>query len=75
MKYYEEIITKQGLKADRCIMIGNNVNEDMIVEAIGIDTFLLTDCLINPDNKDISHYKKRTMDDLYEFIKSLPIIS
>ena len=75
LKYYEEIIRKQDLRKEKCIMVGNNVNEDMIVETIGIDTFLLTDCLINSDNKDISQYKNGTMNDLYKFIKNLPIIS
>ncbi|NLJ97517.1 MAG: HAD family hydrolase [Clostridiales bacterium] len=75
IRYYEEIIAKQELQADKCIMVGNNVNEDMIVETVGLDTFLLTDCLINPDNKDISQYKNGSIDELYQFIKNLPIIS
>lgn len=71
IKYYEEILNKLGVKSNQCIMVGNNVKEDMIASTIGIDTFLVTDCLLNPENKDISQYKNGTMSEFYEFIKKL----
>ena len=37
-------------------MVGNDVNEDMVAETLGMKVFLLTDCLLNKDNKDISAY-------------------
>lgn len=72
IKYYEEILKKQGLKYDQCIMVGNNVKEDMIASTMGIDTFLATDCLINPDHDDINQYKNGTIEDFFEYIKQLP---
>lgn len=54
--YYREILRQQGLTPEECIMVGNDVGEDMIAGSLGMQVFLLTDCLINRENKDISAY-------------------
>ena len=46
-----DILNKLNCKAEECIMIGNDVDEDMVASNLGIKTFLLTDCLINKNNK------------------------
>jgi len=46
-KYYEEVIARMGLQPEECVMVGNDVTEDMVAEPIGMKVFLLTDCLIN----------------------------
>lgn len=46
--YYREILGKLRLKPEGCLMVGNDVQED--VEAAGqagLDAFLVTDCLIS----------------------------
>ncbi len=55
--YYREILTKCGLDARDCLMVGNDVGEDMIAETLGMQTFLLTDCLINRRNEDIDRWR------------------
>ena len=38
-------------------MIGNDVDEDIIAStSVGFNAFLLTDCIINKQDKDISQY-------------------
>jgi len=71
-KYYEEILFAMGKKASQCIMVGNDVKEDMCAAGLGMDTFLLTECLINTDNSEISGYRQGSFDDLLEFIRQLP---
>lgn len=71
LEYYKDILNKLDCKAEECLMIGNDVNEDMIVEELGIDTFLLTECLINKDNKDISKYKNGNYKYLIDYLKSI----
>lgn len=45
--YYREICQKLSLDPTRCLMIGNNADEDVrAARATGMDTYLLTDCLI-----------------------------
>ncbi|MGN0165460.1 MAG: HAD family hydrolase [Lachnospiraceae bacterium] len=69
--YYQEIINKLNVSPDECLMVGNDVNEDMIAETLGMKVFLLTDCLINKDNKDISVYPHGGFNELNQFISKL----
>ena len=52
-------------------MVGNDAKEDTAVEALGIPVFLLTDCLINSDGRDISKYPNGGFDELIAYIHSL----
>ena len=49
----------------------NDVCEDMIARELGMHVFLLTDCLINKDNADISIYPNGNFDALLHYIKKL----
>lgn len=69
--YYREILDKLHLKAEECIMVGNDVSEDMIAKKLGFQVFLLTDCLINKENQDISQYPNGSFPELLNFIRSL----
>ncbi len=51
--YYREILQKLDLRAEDCLMVGNDADEDGAVEALGIPLFLLTDCLINKSGKEL----------------------
>lgn len=55
-RYYIEVTEKLGCKPDECLMIGNDVTEDMVAETVGMRVFLLTDCLINKEEKELSLY-------------------
>lgn len=66
--YYREILKCLKINADECLMVGNDVSEDMIAESIGMKVFLLTDCLINKEHKDISIYPRGSFEQLENFI-------
>ncbi len=68
-KYYNEILEKLGLKAEETLMVGNDISEDMVAKTLGIDVFLLTDCLINKTEENISEYPNGSFNDLIEYIK------
>ena len=68
--YYKDIINRIGVNADECLMVGNDVTEDMIAKSIGMNVFLLTDCLINKAEKDISEYPNGNFDQLMVFIQN-----
>ena len=74
LKYYEELLDKLNLKGEECLMVGNDVNEDMIAERLGMKVFLLTDCLLNPDNKDISRYPHGNFSDLENYLLKLNVL-
>lgn len=67
-EYYNEILKKCGLSADKCLMAGNDVIDDMSAKQVGVDVFLLTDNLINVKNEDISAYPQGDFDDLIDYL-------
>lgn len=69
--YYEDILREIGVKGEECLMVGNDVNEDMVAANLGMRVFLLTDCMINRDDKDIFIYPHGSFEELTEFIKNL----
>jgi FMN phosphatase YigB (HAD superfamily) len=72
LDYYEEVLKNLGREARECIMIGNDVKEDMCAANLGMDTYLLTDCLICPEEEDIAGYQQGDFDMLLTFINELP---
>ena len=68
LKYYEEVLEKTGYKPDEVIMVGNDVREDMIVNKLGIDSYLITDCLLNLDNEDINKYKHGNFEEIMNLV-------
>ena len=69
--YYQDVVSALGVSPSECLMVGNDVREDMVAQSLGMNVFLLTDCLINRDNQDISVYPHGNFDDLKEFINTL----
>jgi FMN phosphatase YigB (HAD superfamily) len=69
--YYREILNKLALSADECLMVGNDVREDMIARDVGMEVFLLPKDLINRDNKDISQYPHGDFNDLKAYIEKI----
>lgn len=70
--YYTEILTKLGLQPEECVMIGNDAIEDTAALKAGIQhVFLLTDCLLNKDGRDISAYPHGGVEELKAFIRNL----
>ncbi len=67
--YYKEILETMHILPEECLMVGNDVGEDMVAEALGMKVFLITNCLINKDGKDISAYPHGTLSDLIGFLK------
>ena len=67
-QYYRETIGKMGLQPQDCLMVGNDVQEDMVAATIGMQVFLLTDCLLNKGNADISQYPNGNFEQLMQFI-------
>lgn len=51
--YYRELLVRMNLRAEQCLMVGNDAEEDMIAETLGMGVFLLTDCLVNRGNRQI----------------------
>lgn len=71
-KYYEELLERHNLNPEECIMVGNDVEEDMIpTEKLGMRGFLLTNCLINKKNQDISKYPQGDFEALKVYLEEI----
>ncbi len=68
IKYYEEILDKMGLDPKECLMVGNDVAEDMIASNLGMEVYLVTDCLINSKGLDIANYPQGSLNDLLNYL-------
>lgn len=69
--YYQEILKKISCPAADCLMVGNDAEEDLAAQAVGIKVFLLTDCLINKKGRDISHIPQGGFDRLRQYIEEI----
>ncbi len=69
--YYKQVAARMGVEPDECLMVGNDVGDDMIAETLGMKVFLLTECLINSKGEDISRYPQGDFDDLMRYVTSL----
>ena len=68
--YYRDVLAALGETAENCIMVGNDVDEDMLAaSAVGIRTFLLTDCIINKHNADVADIPQGGFPELLAFLK------
>lgn len=70
LNYFEEICSVCGIHPEESMMIGNDVDEDMIASRLGFDTYLITDCLINRSDKSLSLYKHGSFGDFYDYLTS-----
>lgn len=52
LAYYQEILEDNGLIASECLMVGNDVEEDLIARHLGMKTALLTDDLIHRNSDE-----------------------
>ena len=67
--YYLEITRRLGVRPEECLMVGNDVTEDMVAKKTGMQVFLLTDCLINREQKDISVFENGSFDQLMAYLE------
>lgn len=71
LDYYRELLAELDCPAENCLMVGNDVAEDMVAEQLGMKVFLLSDCIINKHGEDISRYPNGSFDDLLQYIQVL----
>ncbi|MCD8156827.1 MAG: HAD family hydrolase [Clostridiales bacterium] len=68
LSYYLEVARHLGVAPEECLMVGNDVGEDMVARETGMEVFLLTDCLLNRENKNISDYPQGGFSNLSDFL-------
>lgn len=71
LDYYRDILNRLNVKPEECLMVGNDISEDMVAAELGMKVFLLTNCLINKDNADISIYPGGGFPQLLDFLREI----
>lgn len=67
--YYREILEKLGLRAEDCLMVGNDATEDLAAAELGLPVFLLTDCLINKNGVELSSLPHGGFEELKHWLR------
>ena len=67
--YYREVLDKLGSEAEECIMVGNDVDEDILpARQVGMKTFLLDHSLLNRKGRDLTGIERGGFAELKEFL-------
>lgn len=67
--YYRDLLEKLSVTPEECLMVGNDADEDMAAATLNMKVFLLTNCLINKRNRDISGFPQGDFDALLAYIE------
>lgn len=72
LNFYRELLIDINRAPVNCIMVGNDVDEDMVAKEIGIQTYLVDEFLIGDKegSENIDH--SGSYKDFYNFAKELP---
>ncbi|HOP73435.1 MAG TPA: HAD family hydrolase [Bacillota bacterium] len=73
--FYQEILTHINKEPSQCLMVGNDVQEDLIAGKLGIKTFLITDHLIHRNTCEIRSDYQGNYEAFHSFVKSLPQVN
>lgn len=68
-EYYRQILRELELEPEECLMVGNDVSEDMIAGELGMEVFLLPACLINKGGQETRRYPQGDFGGLLCFIR------
>ncbi len=69
--YYRDVADAVGFAPEECLMVGNDISDDMPAAAVGMRVFLLTDCLIAKEGERVEDYPHGGFDDLMAYIERL----
>lgn len=74
VEYYREVLDLLGVAPEECLMVGNDVAEDLVARKLGIKTFLVEDCLLNQHNLPVETDYRGSFADLVRFVESLLLV-
>ncbi len=71
LDYFRQVAVTIGVEPEDCLMVGNDVDDDMVAEKLGMKVFLLTDNLINKSNTEISAFPNGDFEALNNYIDTI----
>lgn len=70
-KYYKQILEHNALLPEECMMVGNDVQEDMMAGKLGLKTYLVEDCMLHRTDEEVITTYRGSMNDFLAFAKTL----
>ena len=71
--YFEDLLALLGKRPEDCMMVGNDVEDDMVSSSsLGIRNYLITDFLLNRKKRDEGQWTHGTFEDFLAFAAGLP---
>lgn len=67
--YFAEILQLIGRRPEECLMVGNDVDEDGAAQKVGIQTFFITDHLINRNDRPLPEGRHGTLAEFLAFVE------
>jgi FMN phosphatase YigB (HAD superfamily) len=71
IQFYHEVLTDISKDAKDCMMVGNDVEEDMIAGQLGMQSFLITNHIIKRSKDDVCCTYQGVYEDFLRFAKSV----
>ena len=70
-EYFRGILEEFSLEPSECLMVGNDVAEDLSIRSLGVKTYLVTDTMENKENLPIDTEYMGTLDELLKFMETI----
>lgn len=70
--YYRDILEQGGRKAEECLMVGNNPVDDMAAAQAGLEVYLVTDYIENPEGLPVDGFPHGSFRELEARLAALP---
>ena len=70
-EYFRGILEEFSLDPSECLMVGNDVAEDLSIRSLGVKTYLVTDTMENKENLPIDTEYMGTLDALLKFMETI----
>lgn len=75
LHFYKEVLDVIGEKPEQCMMVGNDVQEDLVAQKLGMQTFLIKNHMIHRTQEAIDCTYEGKYEDFYNFVKGLDAVS
>lgn len=71
-EYFKYVCNEVNVKPEECLMVGNDMQEDLPASDLGMKTFLVKDYLIDRGSPKYKPDYEGSLEDLYKFVCDLP---
>ena len=70
--FYQQVLNLLRVEPEDAMMVGNDAREDLAAAELGVTTYLVTDCLLQDDQKTVVPNYQGTSRDFLHYVDRLP---